>query len=79
MRDVDFLFVYDVKNREFENISLLGAELERRGYKVGFQSFWHSYTHRFYTKYRTKVAVLQPVIRTRCTVHSPDLLVLSTR
>lgn len=58
MRDVDFLFVYDVKNREFENISLLGAELERRGYKVGFQSFWHSYTHRFYTKYRTKVAVL---------------------
>ncbi len=58
MREVDFLFVYDVKNREYDNLCLLGAELKRRGYRVAYQSFWHSYTHLLYPRYKTRVAAI---------------------
>ena len=34
MRDVDFLFVYEVKNREMDSICLVGAYLEEKGYKL---------------------------------------------
>lgn len=42
----DFVFVYEVKNRELENDCLIACELEKRGYSVGFvetwaQQFWH--------------------------------------
>ena len=33
MKKVDFLFIYEVKNRELENICLLAAELEKRGFE----------------------------------------------
>ena len=58
MRQVDFLFVYDVKNREYDNLCLLGAELKRRGYRVAYQSFWHSCTHLLYPRYKTHVAAI---------------------
>lgn len=58
LRQVDFLFVYDVKNREYDNLCLLGAELKRRGYRVAYQSFWHSYTHLLYPRYKTHVAAI---------------------
>lgn len=58
LRKVDFLFVYDVKNREYDNLCLLGGELKRRGYRVGYQSFWHSYTHLWYPRYKTRVAAI---------------------
>lgn len=34
MKNYDFLFVYEMKNREVESICLLKSELERRGYSV---------------------------------------------
>ena len=40
MIKIDFLFVYEVKNRELENITLLAAELERRGFSVAFLNTW---------------------------------------
>lgn len=40
MTKVDFLFVFEVKNRELENITLLAAELERRGFSVAFINTW---------------------------------------
>ena len=40
-KKVDFLFVYEVKNRELENICLLRYELERRGYSVEFINTWY--------------------------------------
>jgi len=40
MKKTDFLFVYEVKNRELENITLLAAELERRGFSVAFLNTW---------------------------------------
>ena len=33
MKKVDFLFIYEVRNRELENICLLAAELEKYGVK----------------------------------------------
>lgn len=37
----DFLFVYEVKNRELENICLLKIELEHRGYTVKLVETWY--------------------------------------
>ena len=39
---VDFLFIYEVKNRELENICLLRYELESRGYSVAFIGIWEN-------------------------------------
>jgi len=41
MKKVDFLFVYEVKVREIENICLLKYELEKRGYSVEFINTWY--------------------------------------
>ena len=45
MKQVDFLFIYEVKNRELENISLLAAELEMRGYTTAFLNSWRAINH----------------------------------
>ncbi len=37
---VDFLFIYEVKARELENICLLACELERRGYSTAILNTW---------------------------------------
>ncbi|MBQ6895817.1 MAG: hypothetical protein IJN69_01235 [Oscillospiraceae bacterium] len=42
MKKVDFLFIYEVRNRELENICLLAAELEKRGYTTAFINSWHA-------------------------------------
>ena len=47
MIKTDFLFVYEVKNRELENITLLAAELERRGFSVAFLNTWHCLSNTF--------------------------------
>lgn len=41
MKKVDFLFIYEVKNRELENITLLAAELEKRGFTTAFLNTWY--------------------------------------
>ena len=41
MKKTDFLFVYEVKNRELENITLLAAELQKRGFSVAFLNTWN--------------------------------------
>lgn len=56
MRKIDFLFVYEVKNRELENICLLAYELRRRGYSVAFIETWHTIHHAF-EKYDARVVV----------------------
>lgn len=38
---VDFLIIWEVKNREFENVCLLKCELERRGYTVALFNTWN--------------------------------------
>ena len=45
MKQVDFLFIYEVKNRELENISLLAAELENRDYTTAFLNSWRAVNH----------------------------------
>ncbi len=40
MKTYDFVFVYEVKNRELENICLLKYELEKRGYSVKLIETW---------------------------------------
>lgn len=44
----DFVFVYEVKNRELESICLLKYELEKRGYSVKIIETWNEeyYRHR---------------------------------
>ena len=37
---VDFLFIYEVKARELENVCLLACELEHRGYTVAVANSW---------------------------------------
>lgn len=56
MIDVDFLFIYEIKNREIENICLLKYELEKRGYTTAFLNMWTT-THYKIPKYRAKVIV----------------------
>lgn len=41
----DFLFVYEVKNRELENICLIACELKRRGYSVCVRETWEKKHH----------------------------------
>lgn len=57
MKKVDFLFVYEVKNRELENITLMAAELLRRGYSVRFINSWQGIDTPF-PDYEAKVVVL---------------------
>ncbi len=54
--EYDFVFVYEVKNRELENDCLIACELERRGYKVGFINTWDQEVYRDYSL-KTNVAI----------------------
>lgn len=56
-KTVDFVFVYEVKNREIWGITLLGYELIKRGYSVGYVNTWHG-LHHSDIKYDAKVAVV---------------------
>lgn len=56
MKEYDFLFVYEVKNRELENICLLKYELERRGYSVKIVETWRR-IHYYYPKVKAKVII----------------------
>jgi len=56
MEKVDFLFIYEVKARELENLCLLKYELERRGYTVAFINTWYYLTKRP-PNYKAKVVV----------------------
>lgn len=44
-KKVDFLFIYENKNRELENICLLKYELERRGYTCRIVETWYRNHH----------------------------------
>ncbi|MBQ7917420.1 MAG: hypothetical protein IJ310_01235 [Clostridia bacterium] len=56
MKKYDFLFVYEVKNRELENICLLKYELEKRGYSVAIRETWRA-IHYPYAKVNAKVVI----------------------
>ena len=45
MREVDFLFVYEVRNREMDAVCLVGAYLEEKGYRVGYINTWDRLYH----------------------------------
>ena len=57
VQDVDFLFIYEVRNREIDSICLLGAWLEEQGYTVAYINSWDTMYH-WNPEYRAKVAVL---------------------
>ena len=57
MKKVDFLFIYEVRNRELENISLLAAELEKRGYTTAFVNSWYA-TGNVIPDYEAEVVVV---------------------
>ena len=57
MRDVDFLFVYEVRNREMDAVCLVGAYLEEKGYRVGYINTWDSLYH-FQRRYDASVVIL---------------------
>jgi len=56
MKMYDFLFVYEVKSRELENICLLKLELEKRGYSVAVRETWRA-IHYPYAKVNAKVVI----------------------
>ena len=56
MKNVDFLFIYEVKAREFENICLLKYELERRGYTVEILNTWY-YINKIPPRINAKVVI----------------------
>ncbi|MBQ4528068.1 MAG: hypothetical protein II998_08345 [Clostridia bacterium] len=55
---VDFLIVYELEQRELENVTLLGAELERRGYSVAFEKFMYLSYSKMRKKYKNKAKVI---------------------
>ena len=57
MKKVDFLFIYEVRNRELENICLLAAELEKRGYTTAFVNSWYA-TSNLIPDYEAEVVVV---------------------
>ena len=57
MKKVDFLFIYEVRNRELENICLLAAELEKRGYTTAFINSWYA-TQNVIPDYEAEVLVV---------------------
>lgn len=66
-REVDFVFVYEVKNRELQGIALLGYELLKRGYSVAYVNTWHELDRVNNKKYKAKVAVLFEAYNTAVT------------
>ncbi|MEG2770324.1 MAG: hypothetical protein RR902_05850, partial [Oscillospiraceae bacterium] len=57
MKKVDFLFIYELKARELENLCLLRAELEKRGYSVAFLNSWYGINHKP-VRYNARVLVV---------------------
>ncbi len=57
IKNVDFLFIYEVKNREIDSICLLGAYLESRGYTVAYLNTWDT-MYNMCPEYRAKVVIL---------------------
>lgn len=55
---VDFLIVYELVQREMENVALLGAELERRGYCVELVKFPFINISKLRKKYLNNVKVV---------------------
>lgn len=66
-RNVDFVFVYEVKNRELQGIALIGYELLKRGYSVAYVNTWHELDRVNNKKYKAKVAVLFEAYNTAVT------------
>jgi len=60
MKEIDFLIIYEHKNREFESIALLKHELVRRGYTVEFFGFneYHNIKKRRKLFNNVKIAVM---------------------
>ena len=60
MKEIDFLIIYEHKNREFESIALLKHELVRRGYTVEFFSFdeYHNVKKRRRLFNNVKIAIM---------------------
>lgn len=56
MKNIDFLFVYEVKSRELENIVLLKYELEKRGYTIELINTW-DYLDKKVPKFKAKVVI----------------------
>lgn len=63
MKKVDFLFIYEVRNRELENVALLASEIKRRGYSVAFLNSWASLDLK-YPSYDAEVLVLSACYNT---------------
>lgn len=66
-REVDFVFVYEVKSRELQGIALIGYELLRRGYSVAYINTWHELDRVNNHKYKAKVAVVFEAYNTAVT------------
>ena len=64
VKHVDFLFVYEIKTREFESICLLTQELENRGYSVGIVDWWNPLVDDSTEKLSTKVLITAAVYKT---------------
>lgn len=62
-KEVDFLFIYEVKAREMESLGLLVYELEKRGYRVGIVSFWDGDTECNRDKLKTNVLITSSVYK----------------
>lgn len=56
MKKIDFLFIYEVKSREIENICLIKYELEKRGYTVEVINTWY-YLKKLPPKYSPEVII----------------------
>jgi surface carbohydrate biosynthesis protein len=73
---LDFLIVYESKNREFESICLLKNELEWRGYTVEFRQLSELVKIKHYLHKRPKVLILPSVYTPQ---HLKNLLFLCGR
>lgn len=57
IKEVDFLFVYEVKSREIENIMLIGYHLMKAGYSVAYVNTWESMNTHSCAKYNANVVI----------------------
>ncbi|MEG0091749.1 MAG: hypothetical protein RSA20_08000, partial [Oscillospiraceae bacterium] len=57
MKKVDFLFIYEVRSREIENLALLAAQLEHWGYTTAFMNSWRCLDLK-YDSYDAQVVVI---------------------
>lgn len=57
MKKVDFLFEYEVKQRELDSICLIAAYLKKKGYSVAFVNSWQS-MYENVPRYKAEVMVL---------------------